>query len=131
MFASSRTRWWIVIASMLGLSVTYGAISFFTFAVFLKPVTEGLGISRGVMTSGLLVASMVCGLATPLMGMLTDRWGSRRVLLLGIPMFALATAALSALQPSPAWVYLLFGVAGFFGAAQNTVPYAKVISQWF
>src|SRR5215813_6910107 len=100
MFASSQNRWWIVIASMLGLTASYGAISLFTFAVFLKPVSTDLAISRGLMTSGLLVASLVCGLATPLMGMLIDRWGSRRVLLLGIPLFALATAALSLLQPS-------------------------------
>jgi MFS family permease len=131
MFASFKTRWWIVVAAMLGLTVSYGAISLFAFAVFLKPVSEDLGISRSLLTSGLFVGSLVCGLATPVLATLTDRWGSRRVLLPGIPLFALAVAAFSLLQPSPVSIYTLFTFLGLLGAAQSTVPYAKVISSWF
>lgn len=131
MLASFQTRWWIVIAAMLGLTVSYGAISLFTFAVFLKPVSEDLGISRSLLTSGLCLAALSCGLATPLLATLTDRWGSRGVLLPGIPLFALAVSAFSLLQPSPASIYTLFIFLGLSGAAQSTVPYAKVIASWF
>jgi hypothetical protein len=40
-------RWWVVFASVCGLLVGSGAINVFAFGVFLKPVTEELGIGRG------------------------------------------------------------------------------------
>jgi len=38
------SRWWIVFACACGLLVGAGAILIFTFGVFLKPVTEDLGV---------------------------------------------------------------------------------------
>jgi MFS family permease len=131
MFASFQNRWWIVVASCSGLVVASGTITLFAFSVFLKPVTEELGISRSLLAFGLLVGNLVCGLATPFVGALADRWGSRSVLLPGIALFAFTMAAFSLLQPSQASIMTLFALAGTFGAAQNTVPYAKVISKWF
>lgn len=131
MFASSKNRWLIVIASMFGLTVSFGAISVFAFSVFLKPVCIELGVSRSLMTSGLLVASVICGLGTPAFSVLTDRWGSRRMLLLGIPFFGFSIAAFAAVQPSPMSIYGLFVLFGLAGAAHSTVPYAKVIASWF
>jgi MFS family permease len=74
---------------------------------------------------------ILCGLVTPLIGTLIDRWGCRKVLLPGIPLFSLTVAAFALIQASFASIYLLFGLAGIFGAAQNTVPYVAVVSRWF
>lgn len=131
MFASYRNRWWIVIASIFGLMFVPGTINTFAFAVFLKPVSSDLGISRSVMASGPMVSMVVCGLVTPFMGLLIDRWGARNVLLPGIPLFALSVAAFAWLNDSLISMYLLLALAGLFGATQNTTPYASVISKWF
>ena len=131
MFASLQNRWLIVIASIFALMVVAGTVSTFAFAVFLKPVSADLGISRSLMASGLLVTMVVCGMATPIVGFLIDRWGCRSILLPGIPLFALSIAALSWLQASPVSMYALFAMTGLLGATQNTVPYATVISKWF
>ena len=42
-----HNRWWIVFATICGLAVGAGPINVFTFGVFLKPITEDLGLSRG------------------------------------------------------------------------------------
>jgi MFS family permease len=131
MFASLQNRWWIAVASCSGLVVTCGTVVLFAFSVFLKPVTEELGISRSFLASGVLVANLVCGLATPFTGALADRWGSRSVLLPGITLFAFTIASFSLLQNSQVLLLTLFALSGIFGSAQNTVPYAKVICQWF
>lgn len=75
--------------------------------------------------------SVLCSLGTPCLGFLADRYGSRRILLMGIPLFALSISAFAFLEPSPFVMYALFAIAGAFGAMHNTVPYAKVISEWF
>lgn len=131
MFATLENRWWIVVAATLGLVVTYGGVGVFAFAAFLKPVTADLDISRSLLVSGALTAGLTCGIATPLVGLLADRLGCRNVLLVGIPLFSLTTGMLGLLQPSTVIFYILFALTGLFGAAQSTVPYAKVISSWF
>jgi MFS family permease len=116
---------------MLGLMVVPGSVNAFTFAVFLQPVSTDLGISRSAMASGVLLMMAVTGIATPFIGSLIDRFGCRRLLLPGIPMFAGSIAALSLLENSAAVLYPLFACAGLLGALQSTVPYANVISRWF
>jgi MFS family permease len=130
-FASHQNRWWIVIASMLALMVASGNILVFSFALFLKPMTEALGVGRSVLTFGLLIAQLLCGLGTPLVGVLADRFTVRAVLLLGIPSFAITIAAAGFLSSSLLFMYLMFAAIGLAGAAQNSAPYAKIISLWF
>ena len=46
-------RWLVVIACILGLLASSGPIMIFSFGVFLIPVTQDLGISRGTLSSAL------------------------------------------------------------------------------
>jgi len=46
-----RNRWWVVFATICGLLVGAGPINVFTFGVFLKPITEDLGLSRGAFSA--------------------------------------------------------------------------------
>ena len=132
MIAVARNPWCIVIASVFGLMVGTATINIFAFSVFLKPVSDDLGLSRGAFSSGVLLTNIMNAVATPLVGVLVDRFGSRRVMLPGIALLAITVAALSQLQASPMAVfYLLFALVGVFGAAQTTVPYAALITKWF
>jgi MFS family permease len=116
---------------MLGLIVGSGNITVFSFAVFLKPVAAELDVGRGLLASGLFFANLICGFGTPFVGALADHLGSRVILLLGIPAFALSTASLALLDSNPMTIYILFGLVGTFGAFQNTVLYARVVAGWF
>src|SRR5690242_6085130 len=51
----ARNRWWIVVASLLGLMVG-PSIHVFVFGVFVKPITEDLGLGRGLLSSAFLVS---------------------------------------------------------------------------
>jgi len=127
-----RNRWWIVFAAVCGLIVGTGAINIFAFGVFLKPVTESLGIGRADLGRALVLNSSLTALSCPIFGILITRFGVRQVMLPGVALFALATAGYSFLQSSPiAIVYLIFGISGFIGAAQTPVGYATIIAKWF
>jgi MFS family permease len=126
------SRWWIVFASACGLLVGAGSILVFTFGVFLKPVTADLGISRGDLSTGLGIGSWLVAVACPIVGWLIDRWGTRRVMIPGILLFALAVAGFGLMQATPlVLVYLIFGIAGFIGGVQTPIPYAAVVTRWF
>ena len=125
------SRWWIVAACACGLLVGSGAILIFTFGVFLKPVTEDLGISRGTLSGGLGVSAWSVALSCPIVGWLIDRFGTRRVMIPGILVFALAVAGFGLMQPQPLLIYAIFCIAGFISAVQSPIPYATVITHWF
>jgi len=126
MFAN---RWWIVFASACGLLVGTGSIMIFSFGVFLKPVTEDLGITRGDLSAALGSATWLTALACPVVGWLIDRWGTRRIMIPGVLAFALAVAGFGLMQAQPLYlVFVIFGIVGLTGGIQTPVPYAAVIS---
>jgi MFS family permease len=126
-----QSRWWIVFAAFLGLTVSQGPIVAYSLSVFMKPVTEDLGVSRGTFSFAYNLDNFMCAVFIPIFGFLVDRYGVRKVLAPGIALFALATAGLAYLQSSLAVLYGLFALQGIFSAANTPTGYAKAISAWF
>ena len=124
-------RWWVVFASVCGLLVGSGAINVFAFGVFLKPVTEELGIGRGYFGSALGINSLMTTFGCFALGWLLDKYGTRRVMIPGLILCAISTALYSTILPEPSRIYLLFGFAGFVYCVQSPIPYANSVSQWF
>jgi len=125
-------RWWVVFATVCGLVVGAGPINVFTFGVFLKPITEDLGLSRGAFSAALTFHATIAAVALPVIGWLVDRWGARRIMLPGLFLYALATASYGLLQASPFFfTFLIFALTGLVGGVQSPIPYAAVIAQWF
>jgi hypothetical protein len=127
----ARNPWWILGACTLAIVCSGGPINIFTFGVFLRPVTDGLHIERSVLGGALLWTNMVSALCVPLQGVLLDRFGARRVLLVGVVFFAAATAAQSFMTASVAGIYLLFVLRGLGSSAMAVPSFAFVVTRWF
>ena len=126
-----RNRWWIVFASICGLLVGTGAINIFAFGVFLKPVTQDLGVGREFFSSGLLISSFLSAIGLIPLGFLIDRYGVRRVMIPGLILWSLGIMAYALITAQPSMMYLAFFCAGLFGCIGSPVPYGAVISLWF
>jgi MFS family permease len=127
-----RNRWWVVVATVLGLIVGAGPINVFAFGVFLKPITAELGVSRGLFSSALTLHATVAAIMCPIYGWMIDRWGVRRVMLPSLVFYVLGIALYTQLRADPfAITYLVFAFAGLTGTVGGPVPYSTVISQWF
>jgi MFS family permease len=125
-------RWLVVAASVLGLLVGSGPILIFSSGVFLKPVSAELGITRGDLSSALLLAALCTAVTSPFFGWLLDRFGTRRVMMPGIVLYALAVAAFGLMQSTPTFVIpLIYAMVGIVGCVQTPIPYAAVVTQWF
>ena len=125
-------RWWVVFATICGLLVGAGPVNVFTFGVFLKPITEDLGLSRGAFSAALTFHAAIAAIALPVVGWLVDRWGARRIILPGLFLYALATASYGLIQASPLLLtFVIFALTGLVGGVQSPIPYAAVIAQWF
>ncbi len=121
--------WFVVATVTTMLAVTSGAR--FLFGVVLKPLSEEFGWSREALSSAVTINVVILTLLQPLIGIAVDRWGSRRILLLG----TLGTALLSLpiTLATQLWqIYLFYSViAAVSFAAMSPVNITKLISGWF
>ena len=123
--------WWVVAGSLLGLTVGNGPVMQFTFGVFVKPLSEALQTDRGTISGALLAGLVATGIATPLIGRLIDKHGTRRVALPAIVLFALGMAAIGLFANSPAALILMYALCGIVAAGQTPLPYSKAIAAVF
>lgn len=126
-----RNRWWVVAASVLGLIVGTGSINVFAFGVFLKPISDDLGLGRGVISAAGGLTSIISSLASPFFGRMIDKWSIRPVMLPTIVLFAISVAGLSLLQGSAIYLYTLFPLVGLMSVGQTPAAYSKAVSAWF
>jgi len=102
-----------------------------TFAVFLLPVQDGLGVTRSEITLTYSIYMLANGAAAPLAGQLIDRLGARvtyglGVLSLGVGYFLAGSAT------HIAHYYVCVGLLGGIGAASlGMVAASSLLSRWF
>ncbi len=126
----TRNPWWTVFASFMGL-LGSGSVTVFVFSVFIGPLSQTFGWTRGAIGFGLLLSSLGGAIASPFVGWLVDRIGIRGVVLPAIVAFALLTAAFSLLNGSLPLYFALLFVLGIAGALQSPLPYSKLIAATF
>ena len=135
MSASQRSRRiapapWVLVASVwVTLAIASGL--YFSFPVFFVALYEEFGWSRGATAAAFSLSSVVQGFLSPVVGMLVDRFGPRRVMLSGT--FVLGGACLLASRVSSlATLYLVVGVLAAAGVcAVSWVPSGALIARWF
>jgi MFS family permease len=119
---------WIVVgAGALMTCVGMGAM--LSLAVFLQPISENMGWSRGGVSAAATIDFLCMGFAAFFWGALSDRIGTRIVVLLGS--LLLGTGLVAASQATSLWQFqLLFGVLIGVAAGSFYAPMIAVASAW-
>ena len=126
-----RNRWWIVAACTMGLIASGGPVNIFSFGVFLRPVTDDLHIGRGMLAGAMLATNWISAVSGPFVGWVLDRWGARRVLLVGAVAFAIGTALQSFLTASVGVIYMLFALKVLSSVGVSPTTFSFVVTKWF
>jgi MFS family permease len=102
-----------------------------TFAVFLLPVQEGLGVSRPEITLTYSVFMLAYGAFAPLAGQLIDRFGARVAYSFGL--VSLGCGYVLAGSATKLWQYLFAaGLLGGLGSASlGMIAASALLSRWF
>lgn len=120
--------WIIVLAGLLLSLIMYGVVD--AFAIMFKPISEEFQWDRGTVSASSMINWLSFGLGNLVFGTLTDRLGSRRVIIFGGLLFVLATALMS--QIHSLWhLYLFFGVIMAIGRSAAGVPLTALVTRWF
>lgn len=116
-----QRRWLLVIAGGLIMGAALGVRN--VQGLFLLPVTLDRGWSREVFGLALALQNLLWGLAQPFTGMISDRYGSARVIFAGALLYA-AGLVVMALTPTPG-IYT-FGVGLVLGVALSGTAFGAV-----
>jgi MFS family permease len=127
---STLKRWLVPFASAIALIVGNGSISVFAFGVFIKPLEEQFGWSRAALSGATALCGLLSALALPFVGLIIDRVGVRRPLMVAIVLFA-TNVALVGLSNSLFSFQLLIALTGLTGAGQGPIGYVRSISSYF
>ena len=118
----------MVILSAIILAVI--AARFYTFGVFLIPISESFGWSRGSISLASSAASVVAGILSIFIGRISDRYGPRLVVttagILHTAGFLLASRVTQLWQ-----LYLVWGLVMGIGNACGYIPIMSSIARWF
>ena len=76
----------VLIAGSVTTALALGARS--TMGIFLDPVSDGLGLGTGSFALMVAVQNLIWGIGQPVAGGLADRFGTRRVLVIGAVIYA-------------------------------------------
>ena len=121
---------WIVVAAVwITLAISSGL--YFSFPIFFVALLEEFGWSRGATAAAFSISAIMQGVLSPVVGMLVDRLGPRRVMLGGAGVLG-AACALSSRIDSLWSLYLIVGVLAAAGVgAVSWVPTGVLIARWF
>src|SRR5438445_523206 len=123
-------RPWVVVGTVwVTLAIASGL--YFSFPVFFVALLDEFGWSRGATAAAFSISSVVQGVLSPVVGILVDRLGPRRIMLGGAGL--LGVACVLASRIGSLWsLYLVVGVLAATGlCAVSWVPSGTLIARWF
>ncbi len=120
---------WVVLGAAFAI-ITLSIGTLFTLGVFLKPIEDALGWNRSSIGAVSLVNWAVMGLGGVATGYLSDRFGTRAVVLGGGVLLGLGLILSS--QVREVWqLYVTFGVLVGAGVSAFYVPLTVLAIKWF
>ena len=123
--------WWVIAACSLGLFLSTGPVVVFSFGVFLKSLIQDFHAGRGAISFAFTLHNLTGPICVPLVGRAIDRFGARRVILIGTAIFALILISSELLGTRIAYLYLFYMALGLVSGSASPVPYGAVASRWF
>ncbi|HTV66996.1 MAG TPA: MFS transporter [Rhizobiaceae bacterium] len=121
-------RWVIVAVGALMTCIAIGAM--FSLAVFLDPMTNDTGWSRAGISTAMTLNFIVMGLGGFAWGNISDRYGTRIVVLIGAVLLGLALV-LASRAGSLLEFQLIFGVLVGLSASTFFAPMIAATMEWF
>lgn len=122
---------WVLAAAVAGSAFSPATLINVPFGLFLINLQEEFGWSRSEISLALSVFICVLIATLPFVGMLLDRFGARRLLLLSIPAYATALMSLAWLQDSLTQLYGTFAALAVLSAGTQSLTYITLLSMWF
>lgn len=125
--AEWRENWRVVLAAALGFALMNLPVH--SIGIFTVPLAEEFGWKRSIIASGVMFTAVASVVLAPLVGLAVDRFGSRRIALVGAPLVCTVFTMYSMATANPwSWWALWTLMALVFPLVMPTIWTAAVTS---
>lgn len=121
---------WRIVGAGFGLEALIGALLFHAYGSYVVLMREEFGWSRTLFAAAFAMARSESAILGPLQGWLTDRFGPRALMRVGMAIFGVGFILLSRVQ-SPVQFFLAFFVVAVGAGLGGYMPIAVAIVNWF
>jgi len=121
--------WYIVAASFL-ISFFVVGVVFYGFTTIFRPIVEEFGWSYAQVSLAASLRGVESGLLAPVVGIMIDRWGPRRIVFIGGLLTALGLFMLSHIQTLVGF-YVSFSLIAVAMSACSITVLMTTVSNWF
>lgn len=126
-----RRGWKVLLAASVGIALGSTVLPFNMLGAVIIPLENAYGWTRGSIELGYLLFTFVSAAMYLPVGSLVDKYGGRRVALVGLPLFAAGFAAISLSAGSIALFHVGWVLLGLLGAAIAPVTFTRILNDWF
>jgi MFS transporter, OFA family, oxalate/formate antiporter len=120
--------WWVVAAAFAVTFVGFGCA--YTFSAFVASLQRDFGASRGSVSLVFSLAGFLYFALGSVSGPLADRWGARRLTIIGMILTGLGLSAAAA-AANLAQVFAAYGLGVGLGIGFSYVPVVGAVQRWF
>jgi sugar phosphate permease len=121
---------WIIVLAGIFFS-TYNSVLFvYGFTAFMTPITLSFGWNYAQVSFASSLRGLETGSLDPLVGFAVDRWSARRLMFIGLLIYAGGVIFISQAS-NLAMFYCGFLIVGLGGAISITMVPSTVIARWF
>ena len=121
--------WWMV-GSGFGLELLIGALMFHAYGAYAVLLREEFGWSKTMLSAAFSMARAESGILGPIQGWLTDRFGPRALIRVGMTIFAVGLVLFSEIQ-SPVTFFATFFMMAVGTSLGGYLPISVAIVTWF
>jgi MFS family permease len=119
------------LGATVGLALGPSVIANLTVSGYIPAIEREFGWLRSDVSFAFSLVAYMIVVVSPLQGFLVDRFGSRRVVLTSIPLFALSLAAIYFTPPNIYVYYLLWAIVPVAGLGLWPLGYLQGVAPWF
>lgn len=126
-----RAGWATALASAVGLAFGPSVLQYMTLGVFTPYLRQDFGWSLSQISLAATLLAIMTMIASPLQGLLVDRFGARRIILICLPLFGFGYAALALMSGSLRQFYIVWALLPLLGLGLWPASWVKATSSWF
>ncbi|MDJ0700572.1 MAG: MFS transporter [Woeseiaceae bacterium] len=130
-YAEFRFGWPVVFSSAVGIGLGMSPLPFYTLGVFAGPLAEEFGWGMGQIMASMAVFTFSAVFFSPIVGIITDKIGPRKVVLVSITLFSFAMMSFSLMQNSTVMWLGTWAVMAACGSGTLPIAWTRAVNSWF
>lgn len=123
--------WQVVLAAAVGVGLGTTGLPIYTTGQFIRPLGDAFGWSRSATAGGLLFLTIGSVLMAPVIGVLIERFGVRRVAMTAMCGLCLGYVGLTLNGGSITAYYVGWALLAVLGSGTSPIVWTRAVASWF